>query len=507
MPAEYGVDHFTEALTRGLRPESNSPINSPFLVQCLNARPTPAGVEAPSTITQPFTNAVAWPHPVMHRMIGATRLFDDTAISDLNTTTWAKTALTTYDATAPATPLAIASGSQWQIADFGEFWMASNGVSAVAKAPWILANDLITSNAVIQPKCVTRFGNSLVLGDIEVDAIPGGSRWSSFLAEVFKYAPENETTTVNDTTLSSNHILYQRVSGDAYAPFSMLLAMIHFEGLAGYSGGIDDINEYILTEIRRRNIGVARVSHSGDILAMEELGSNLVVYTTAGTSILNQDMVEVETLDLRIGGRGCVVNLGDAHLIVDDSSVLWAFSSAEGLQKLDFQEFVSNLTLSNITMSHDSEENETYISDGSTTYVIGKGFFYETYKMPTRVVRFGDNLYSALDSDGATSTMVLKTDEFDFNYFDLKRLEKVEIIHRNVVQLLVGIDYRYGSSDSFSTLAGVSGSPEGVHFPPGSGIGFRLNVTGDLSSNGVIQRIVARMKYASGRTTRGPRRV
>lgn len=104
--AEYSVD---EGLVVGLRAKSDQKRNQQRLVTMKNAIPTENGARPLPAITWPVASglsaadakAMAWPYPQFVWIGRKLFLFGETAIYEINTTTWAATAVTVYDAAAP----------------------------------------------------------------------------------------------------------------------------------------------------------------------------------------------------------------------------------------------------------------------------------------------------------------------------------------------------------------------------------------------------------------------
>jgi len=510
MPAEFPEEIMTEALTKGLRPLENLAVNAPYLAACLNARPTPSGVEEPETLVQGWAGSPVWPYPMLLETSDHVMLVSEVGMSEVDDFTTA-TPLAFYDASNPSTSNTVPlGGGKWALADFGkDFIFMTNNTSVVVKATHLKKDNYVCQDDVITPATCAKFGTALVLGGAVIGTqIPVASRWYEFMDNMVKFSPANKVTnqyagTGAVTTAekdNSNRIFWSRTSKDAQAPFAMFLAMFHIAGASTH----DILREYIIDEIRTANIGFTQLSQSGEILFMAPLGDNLYVYTTSGISVINSNMEEVAIIPIEAGNRGCVHSVGGTHYIITTEQKLIKLTS-EGPELLDYSEFLSTLFLPGTHMSYDPVKGELYIGDSLLTYVYGPNGLYEIAQRPTSVLRRGTTLHAQLGTPGSTTTMELTSHHFDFNVSDIKSLRHVDLYARDVVNLVVGTDYRFDTSDAFATITAIGGSPENIFFPPCGGVEFRINIEGDLSSGGVIQRVRARIMYESGRTTRGPR--
>jgi len=116
---------FQKGLTVGLRTSEVIRRNNEALVELKNARVSQYGLEAYDDISQPFTASVNWPYTSFKQLEDVALLFDETAIYEVNLSTWAKSTLAS----------GITGDLSWHVADYVSYVIATNGSSLYERDP------------------------------------------------------------------------------------------------------------------------------------------------------------------------------------------------------------------------------------------------------------------------------------------------------------------------------------------------------------------------------------
>jgi len=233
--------------------------------------------------------------------------------------------------------------------------------------------------------------------------------------------------------------------------------------------------------IDRKNIaGTRALDWSGWTYCVKKLGGKAVAYGENGVSFLipSGKAWGLKTI-YRVGlkSKQAVAGTEDIHFFIDNKDQL--FSLSEGLQKLDYSEYLTVLT--DPVLSFDIEANLLYICDGTYGFVyspidksLGKG--------PVNITGIssqGGTLYVAAPAAITTPAFEICTDIYDAGSRAPKTLWAVEV-GTNIEQALsVCINHRKSKAESFSSTPWTITNPSGVAFIPCYGVEFQFRVKAD----------------------------
>jgi len=197
--------------------------------------------------------------------------------------------------------------------------------------------------------------------------------------------------------------------------------------------------------------GQRALDWSGWVYHVKKLGSKAVVYGENGVSFLIPSGVAygLQTIH-RIGlkSKNAVAGTEDAHFFIDNKDQL--FSLSEGLEKLDYSEYLTVLT--DPVLSFDIEANLLYICDGTYGFVyspIDKSLGEGPVNV-TGISSQGGTLYVAAPAAITTPAFEICTDIYDSGTRKCKTIQFVDF-GTNLDQTLYGsVDHRKNTSDSFS---------------------------------------------------------
>jgi hypothetical protein len=241
-------------------------------------------------------------------------------------------------------------------------------------------------------------------------------------------------------------------------------------------------------EINERNIAGERpLDWSGQVYALLKLDKFVVAYGSNGVTILNpvENKYGIKTIS-RIGlkSQGCVCGTDDEHFFIDLQNKMYRLSS-EGLQLLDYSEYLSILT--SPRMSLDINTGFIYICDGSY------GFVYSTQSKsfgsgPTNVSGIGTKngtLYIASpDNEILVPKFEICTDIYDFGSRNPKTIQTVEVGTDLSENLELMIETRTSNKNNPGTLANDNFmktpwrlvTPSGIAYAPCYGLEFRFRI-------------------------------
>ncbi len=480
----------------GLRPEKQSTfIGGEFCEVLQNMKPSEDGLIAFDDVSNPLdiTPTINWPNPQLFRGEGVTILALDTAIYsvDETTTPWTTTVL------AGISPFA---GGPWQFASFQESWFLTNGVSFIYKIPSNASDNVLLIDG-ITIQAIGSFGARMFMGGLAGNYFSNSAVWARILT-AWKSFSADTVISYDDQALTTNWLFWSAPGGgDKDWPFVMMLAALG----APNPSEVDKIIEALIAKIEEGSVGMMPLRSQGSISAIKQLGDLLIVYCTDSISILKASGLGYISKNIRIGiaSRGAVAGDDEQHIFVDSSGILYSVTDDRGIQKLGYVNSIGALTLANINMAFDSIDNDYYISDGTTCYVLSNNGLSQRTSIPTTLDRNADGLIGPIAT--ATTTMFLRTEPIVMNVPDLKAVKVVELTYENLTSATVAFSIRYQHSGSYIALDFVPGSPEGIFFPRAAGTSFKLRITGTITSSAKIKSANLRFQYASNRSVRGPR--
>lgn len=364
-----------EALARGLRQTGREERNVPVLVDCVNLRPSPFGLAPFEPVAQAVSDdelaqhsiTVAWPFPQIFRLRKYTYVFTQTGLWLLNETTGDLTGVGVYDAALPASPALIPAGGTWHIADFQDHWVATNAECVLYRNTTL--NKVLVRGAVVRSLC--ECGGRLFVGGLDQ---LWSSAWQTLLNTWVTKAPASFNKTITGTP--ENLVFWTNVG-------NLLLFYMLFDTELAKTGPLSThstASPLVRELMLRGDWGFAAAPFQGKVLALKRLGHNAVaVYGEQGAALFTPVSSPAPSCSVRalhnIGlySRSAVAGNDQQHVWVDKGRNLWVTTAEGRLERLDFEEFGDLMTGPTIVAAHDAQENDFFVSDGSTSFTLVQG--------------------------------------------------------------------------------------------------------------------------------------
>jgi len=227
----------------------------------------------------------------------------------------------------------------------------------------------------------------------------------------------------------------------------------------------------------------------GQVLRVKKLGGGVMVYGDGGVALLLPQSQPVSTYSLKhVSGRGVLQGSamdGDdsTHFWIDDHDQLWMCGADYKPQKLDYKEFLEDLS-GIVKLSYCPGRKRLFISDGSTGYVLTEWGMYSTDQYCTSAGVYRGTLCGFF-KDGDDKEVRVTTDTLDFNARGLKTLERIGVganyYNADRDELNARVDWRadYQSNrDSFNAGEWKRLSNKGIVFPVVTANEFRVKLKG-----------------------------
>jgi hypothetical protein len=217
----------------------------------------------------------------------------------------------------------------------------------------------------------------------------------------------------------------------------------------------------------------------GQIYDIRNLANkNPVYYGQNGVTLLKPSGVHMgmETI-YRLGVKNKGATAGDErfHFFIDVLNQLWMLST-EGLVRLDYSEFISQMTTP--IMSYDKEQELLYICDGTYGYIYGvrSKSFGEGPVNVTGIDSQGGTLYVTADDVIDTPKFEICTDIYDFGTRKFKTIQSIEVGSDLTEHLHASADYRVSYNDDFRQIPWFLVNPNGRAHPKCYGVEFRFRL-------------------------------
>lgn len=481
----------------GLRPDDRAPKNLQYLTQCQNARVVKFG-EVPNLVTytpptDPFatgylaglTPAITVSHGTPCAFKGRETTFVLTKTGIYTATegaNWTLSQLSTYNAYAVKTVKTITSGSVWHFADFGDAYAFFNGVNTVFKTNRLsmfgdTSTMLVEDDITVQTGCA--FNGRMIMGGFSSSDF-WNDEWENFVRDIH----DTGFGIAFPTALDTNWVWWSQIGSDAFwlfYPSDSLRGLITDDSNDVYT---DDKNR-LMEMVQRNEMGFMPMHWQGTVNRVLPLGGGVMVYGTGGISYMPKSANTFglqEVLPIGTASRSAAFGNIKEHVFIDDAGWLWKASAANPTnpKRLGFREYFETALLAgrDIMINYDQIEDEYYISDGYTCYVLaGEQLYESTYLVNSLTVSMGATYgiyHRPGDADDAYS--ILCTDVIDMGLRSIKTIERVVVSATNTTTIYVAIDWRMKSSDAWSRTTFRLCNYEGVAYFPITGVEFRVVV-------------------------------
>lgn len=441
--------NFMEGLRKGLRTHQDNPTNEQALLECYNTKPSPNGLIPYEPITDPLTGAtVDWPFPQLFIGSGFRILATDTKIYQVASDWTATLKITTTES------------GVWDFLDFGDYFILVNGAKIVAIDPSDNSYSAADSSTHM-PRFATgcNFKGQIVGGNIK-------TTWHG---------------------CGINSVVWSDIGSASFTPS------------------------------KKNEAGFRHMFWEGEVLRVKRLGDVVMVYGDNGIAALppvSEPVVTFGMKELLNIGIPCKSAVGgDEHsqAFVDNNGWLWKVVEGQMPKKLGYQEFMTNLTASKIVVSYDPGEDEFFISDDSTCYVLTPYGLCEGYQLVTTVAHLDGTTYGVF-SDTEDYEFRIKSDTLDFGTRGFKTLSGMDlgIYHpatygEDDVVSYGSLDIRSDRTSDFSQTRKewIRTNDMGNVTPQVSAEEFRLRVKVSRFENVKLNYIRSHVKVVDRRTLRG----
>jgi len=273
-----------------------------------------------------------------------------------------------------------------------------------------------------------------------------------------------------------------------------------------------EVGKIKFTPTKLNTAGFRNIPWPGNVLRVKRLGDVVMVYGDRGVGALFPVSAPAptfglkEVLNIGIAAKGAIGGDEHVHVFVDEEGWLWKIEEGQAPKRLGYQEFFSPMTAANLMVSLDPGEQEFYISDGTTGYLLTRWGLCETYQSITSVARVGSAVIAPFSS-GSDTSFTLTMDTVDFGIRGLKTLSGVELgvdtgeVDQNVT---VSTYWRSGIKDAFGQTDYVMVDPmTGVVAPVITANEFRVSVKAAAYGGMKLDHIKMRYKLVDKRGIRG----
>lgn len=495
----------------GLRADYRNKRNTGYLVQAMNAKPTRFGLVTVELLSMPLTSVtVNFPFPHLLRGQYKTLLCDDDTIYEVNETTWAATALTTYDAYNTDNIKAITANGIWHMVDFPNFYMLFNGTSTVfysrglSKMTTKADAALILNDPTISTGCA--FRGRAILGGFTSEGF-WNSAWTQY------WADHLDTLMPSDITMrqhiQSNMVWWSSVGGGDVIPlFYPDMAATGFIDTA--SGDTHSNTRPLFLEYWNRNeSGFGVMPFQGSVLVIKPLHKSVIVYGTDGIAVMNPHSTPATTfgidgiLGIGIPSRNAVGGDLDNHVFADVNGNIWSLGADLRPKRLGYKEFFKNMVNSDFMISINPDEDDVYICSQGKSYVMTNYGLGQATQVVTSIISTPSGI-KAIGTLSGEYVFYPVTDWFDMGIAALKTVTSLEIggvVPYGNMQIAVEFISTLDAKTYMSDWVPVS--PDAFARPKATGLAFRVHLKCNPATQVNIDYITIRWQVVDKRTIRG----
>ncbi len=507
-----------EQLVRGLRLDSRGDRRTNFLTECKNLKPVKvgdgqSGLVPYELVTDPFLSGefssnsitISFPFPQVFRGNEVTLLADETSIYTVDESDWSLTLITTYNAFDRSATLALDSGGgPWQFVDMGDTWFLINTQNIV----WQPNTHALTNEPDQVYVNKTNLMNAGVYhrGRIVTGGFSSSNFWNNDWLDIFTSWRGGLSTQIDlpSTDIDSNWILWSSIGGGDFPlwlfyPDRAFLGNIRGSAETGYT-----LSKTIITDMVTRNeFGFMPLPWQGTVYTIKPMGKDLIVYGDNGITALVPTREPVPTYGVQhisstgIMGRGAVGGDDTQHIFLDNDGYLWRMKGLNP-ERLGYREFFTGYS-SNTIISHDSRDDEFYISDETNSYLLTPVGLGEAKERVTSLVYKVGVLSGVIEDSGDSESQVV-TDTIDFGSIATIQMVKLSLVASANID--VAIDYRYNDDDAFVRSTFVRVNNQGIAYPLVSASQMRIVVRSSDYINMDLDEIEYSVKFSDRRFRR-----
>lgn len=451
---------FDKGLMNGLRPTEHVPLNYQCLTELSNLKAGPAGIEPMTTVYRVHNSMSSAYFPYAQLFVGSTyafiafrnRVYRVTA--DLKTILDAvnggKDPTYVYDLRTSADYIDTTAASyQWQLADYGKYFVMSNGTTVVYTDLTSLSNPILAKSTALSPTCRS---------------------YCSFRGQLIG---AGVTSSWYDCGLNS--IVWSKIGSNDMTP-----------------------------SISRESGFRTTMEWQGEVYKVLPLDKKVIVYGTGG--ILSMYPADVtfgfdQFFNHGLLGRYAVAGDDNEHVFADNNGTLWRLGRDGKPVELGYKEFINPLGAAAV-ISKDSVNNEYYISDGSDTYILTNNGLSHASKGVGSVLAYSDVVLGAT-TDGIYTYGLIETGPLDIKVAGSKTIVSVELGVNKTSGVSVLIKWKLPGDTTYRLTGWYNVNNEGVAYPKITAPEFKIVVKVDDPSDFKLSYINVRMNLTDRRSVRG----
>lgn len=305
--------------------------------------------------------------------------------------------------------------------------------------------------------------------------------------------------------VDSNWLLWSSIGGGDFPlwlfyPDRAFLGNVRGSSETGYTLS----KTMIMDMVMRNEFGFMPLPWQGTVYAIKPMGKDLIVYGNNGITALVPTREPIPTYgvlhisDTGIVGRGAVGGDDTQHVFLDNDGDLWRMKGLKP-ERLGYREFFTGYS-ANTIISHDSRDDEFYISDETSSYLLTPVGLGEAKERVTSLVYKVGVLSGVIEDSGDSESQVV-TDTIDFGSIATVQMVKLSLVASANID--VAIDYRYNDDDAFVRSIFVRVNNQGIAYPLVSASQMRIVVRSSDYINMDLDEIEYFVKFSDKRFRRG----
>lgn len=494
--------NIAESFRQGLRPEDNFLTQEGYLEVCYNMIPTPAGLESPKALTDPFSGGVTVdpPFPQVFRGRDLTLSFSSTSVSEVSTgsTPWTLSGVSVVSTNGSSGT--IPEGGPWHFVDLGPSFYAFNGAATVFRPGFSILRGSPTTTYVetsVKPQTGCEHKGRIFIGGLDKSSI-WNADWQEIFAE-WEAAAGDQNINYGQDGPGPSWIMWSSIGGGDFP-----LWLFYPEGNAQLN--IGPTKQEVIRRIKRNEFGWAPLRMNGTVQVLKPLGEHVVAYGDEGIEVLLLQGNRVgfrKLANFGVKGRGTVAGDLDGHIFLDAEGNLWSLGTDLQLSRLGYEEWLSGFSATSTVMTQDPLDRQVYISDPQESFILTQNGLAEIPRRLTSLIPIGGTAF-ALYSSASTTDITVTTGAHDNRLQAIKQIHDLHIRYQDITDLQVTVYYRYDHTSAYSTFGPVPVNREGVAYIMLSARDFKFELSGTPGSNPRIDHITARWNLVDKRAVRGP---
>lgn len=443
-----------DGLRTGLRKHHRNPRNSEALLRALNIKATEEGAEAFAPFSELFPQAVSdWPFPQVVEGVEYSFLITRDGIAESFKIykiegDYSLTFL--YEA---ADSVFGTHGGMFEIVDYGPWFLMTNGAVMLR---FDIDGDVFT---------VMKYN----------DDIPRVAHVCDFNGQIVAC---NVTSDWHDCDTSS--IIWSEIGAADFNPT--------LKNTSGF----------------RRRMPQGGVAHG-----VRKLGKSVIVYSAKQIAELIPVIEPAPTFGINpilgVGVAGPNTIAGDEHVHVFIDKYGWLYKmEPKKLDRLGYKEFMIAMDIENVVITHHPEENEFYISDGTTCYLLYGRDLTEVHQCPTSIAYINGEV-GAIVKDTGNKEVYILYDIIDFNFRPLKSISTIEVgmDMKEGVKAEVSVFWKSKKQKNFAQTQWVPLNDQGIASLVISGTDFKIALRVSDYDGTSVDYMIVRWKMSDLRNFRG----